>query len=160
MHLSTITSVFLLSMARKFKENPKVIKWTSILRDVNFFLTFVFLVFLIPLRADFDWLLTQPFPFVIYLIFVFAMRPDSLVDLLLNIAILFTMYFQLTSVFILLVFILNFKVFHFGYKRKKVVKQTDQNSLAWAKTEFQEATSYLNSTIECQLEIDMETSER
>ena len=71
------------------------------------------------------------------------------------------MYFQFTSLFILAVFILNFKVFNFGYKSVKHVKtKLDQNSIAWAKQEFQDATSYLNSTIESPAEQNMLDNDR
>ena len=58
-------------------------------------------------------------------------------------------FLQFTTLFILAVFILNFKVFQFGYRKTKYVKTSQEASIAWAKSEFQDATSYLNSTLEC-----------
>ena len=58
----------------------------------------------------------------------------------------------MTQLFILAVFILNFKVFEFGYRKTKYVKTSEHNSIAWAKSEYQDATSYLNATLECTTE--------
>ncbi len=63
------------------------------MKDVNFFFTFVCLAFLIPLRADFEWLLNQPVVYVIELVLILAMQPDSKLDLVMNLAILIIMYF-------------------------------------------------------------------
>ena len=52
------------------------------------------------------------------------------------------------------VFILNFKVFHFGYKKTRYVKTSAEHSIAWAKSEYMDATSYLNSTLDCTTEGD------
>jgi len=92
-------------------------------------MTFVFLAFLIPLRQDFAWLLNQVFPYLIYVILVLGMQPDSKIDMLMNLAILTAMYFQCASVFIASVYVLNYKVFHFGYKRVKHVKHERNDSL-------------------------------
>ena len=92
-HLSSINSVFLASMAKRFKDNEKVIRWTGIVKDINFFLTFVCLAFLIPLRADFDWLLNQPLLYAIELILILVMQPDSKLDCVMNVVVLIIMYF-------------------------------------------------------------------
>jgi hypothetical protein len=125
MYFSSINSVFLLQMAKKFKDNLKVQRWTNIARDVNFFLTFVFLAFLVPLRADFEWFFTQPLLYAIQLIVLMAMQPDSKLDLVMHAVILIFMYLQLASAFILTIFIVNLKVFYFGYKRTKYVRTND-----------------------------------
>ena len=45
---------------------------------------------------------------------------------------------------------MNFKVFEFGYRKTKYVKTSSgDRSLSWAKAEFKDATSYLNTTLEC-----------
>ena len=53
------------------------------------------------------------------------MQPDSKLDLVMHAVILIFMYLQLASAFILTVFIVNLKVFYFGYKRTKYVKTND-----------------------------------
>jgi len=76
--------------------------------------------------------------------------PDSKLEIVLNMVILLLGYLQLTQLFILAVFILNFKVFQFGYKKTKYVKtSTDHSANAWPKSEFQDAASYLNATLDC-----------
>jgi hypothetical protein len=78
------------------------------------------------------------------------MMPDSKLEIILNMVILLLGYLQLTQLFILAVFVLNFKVFQFGYKRTKYIKTSaPEHSLPWAKSEFQDATSYLNATLDC-----------
>lgn len=51
------------------------------------------------------------FPYIMSSLAVLAMRPDSIVEIILNLVVLALAYLQLTSLFILAVFILNFKVF-------------------------------------------------
>jgi len=118
----------------------------------------VALAFLIPLRVDFEWYLQTPFPYLLAAILILGSRPDSKVDLALNVAIFVLMYFQLSAAAIFATFILNFKVFHYGYKKTRYVQSGEnkdtRNSIQWAKKEFQDATSYLNSTLECPTEFD------
>ena len=59
------------------------------------------------------------------MILILATQPDSKLDLVLNLVILIIMYLQLANFFIVLVFILNYKVFHFGFKKTKYVKPND-----------------------------------
>ena len=59
------------------------------------------------------------------MIIILAMRPDSKLDLVMHVSVLIIMYFQLGSIFILSVFIVNLKVFHFGYKRTRYIKPND-----------------------------------
>ena len=53
-------------------------------------------------------------------------------------------------------------MFQFGYKKTKYIKTTASSaeSIAWAKTEFQDATSYLNTTLECTSDGDAYVTER
>jgi len=51
--------------------------------------------------------------------------PDSKLEIVLNMVILLLGYLQLTQLFILAVFILNFKVFQFGYKKNKIREDID-----------------------------------
>ena len=110
-HLSSISNLFLLNMNRKFKEYDQVKLWATFLREFNIVATFVCLAFLIPLRQDFDWFLSLPLPYATSAIFLIAMRPDSKLEIVLNLLILTIAYLQFTTLFILAVFILNFKVF-------------------------------------------------
>ena len=161
-HLSSITNLFLLNLNRKFRSIEKVQKWASLLREFNIVGTFVCLAFLIPLRQDFDWLFSLVIPYIISVIFLLSMKPDSKLEVVLNIVILILAYLQLTTLFILSVFILNFKVFQFGYKKTKYIKTSASSaeSIAWAKQEFQDATSYLNTTLECTSDGDAFVTER
>lgn len=159
-HLSSITNLFLLTINRKFKDMEKLQSWASFLRDCNIVGTFICLAFLIPLRQDFDWFLSLPIPYIIACIFLFALQPDSRLETVLNIVILILAYLQLTQLFILAVFILNLKVFQFGYRKTKYVKTSAEQSIAWAKQEFQDATSYLNATLECTTEGDAFVTEQ
>lgn len=110
-HLSSIVSLFILSVHRKFQDVEQVAKWSAFGREFNTVATFVCLAFLIPLRQDFDWFYSLPLPYVVCAIFVVALRPDSKLEIALNLMILVLGYLQLTNLFILAVFILNFKVF-------------------------------------------------
>ena len=98
--------------------------------------TFVGLAFLIPLRQDFDWVFSSVIPYLLATLCILAMQPDSKLEIVLNIVVLILAYLQLTQLFILAVFILNFKVFHFGYKKTKFIKTSADHSIAWAKSEF------------------------
>ena len=71
-------------------------------------------------------------------IFLLSMRPDSKLEIVLNLLVLILAYLQLTTLFILSVFILNFKVFQFGYRKTKYIKTSASSaeSIAWAKQEF------------------------
>ena len=96
------------------------------------------MAFLIPLRQDFDWALSLVFPYILAAIFLLAMKPDSKLEVVLNLVVLVLAYVQFTTVFILSVFILNFKVFQFGYRKTKYIKTSTSSaeSIAWAKQEF------------------------
>ena len=161
-YLSSITNLFLLTLNRKFRTIESVQKWATFIREFNIVGTFVCLAFLIPLRQDFDWLLSLFIPYLVSAIFILAMQPDSKLEIVLNLLILVLGYLQLTTLFILSVFILNFKVFQFGYRKTKYIKTTANSaeSIAWAKTEFQDATSYLNTTLECTSDGDAFVTER
>ena len=108
------------------------------MREFNIVATFVCLAFLIPLRQDFDWALTLILPYLTAAIFLLSMRPDSKLEIVLNLLVLILAYLQLTTLFILSVFILNFKVFQFGYRKTKYIKTSASSaeSIAWAKQEF------------------------
>lgn len=135
-HLSSITNLFLLGVTRKFRDVDQVTKWSTFGREFNIVGTFVCLAFLIPLRQDFDWYYSLCLPYIIAAIFIIAIRPDSKLEIALNLAILILAYLQFTNLFILAVFILNFKVFQFGYRKTKYVKTSKDASIAWAKSEF------------------------
>lgn len=137
-HLSSITNLFLLNLTRKFNTVEKVQKWATFLREFNIVGNFVCLAFLIPLRQDFDWVLSLVIPYICSAIFLLSMKPDSKLEIVLNLVILIMAYAQLTALFILSVFILNFKVFQFGYRKTKYIKTTasSDESIAWAKQEF------------------------
>ena len=110
---------------------------------------FVCLAFVIPLRVDFKWIFGTPVIYVLNAVFVIFSTPDSLVELLLNILVVSIMYFQATTASIFAVFILNMKVFKYGFKKVDSGNGNQNggnNSFPWARTEFLEATSYLNST--------------
>ena len=68
-------------------------------------------------------------------IFLLSTKPDSKLEIVLNTVILILGYLQFTTLFILSVFILNFKVFQFGFKKTKYIKTTSSSaeSIAWAK---------------------------
>ena len=108
---------------------------------------FVSLAFLIPLRIDFKWLLTQPILYVLNGLFLFMCTPASWLELLLNMMILVLMYTQAATASILAIFILNLKVFRYGCV-KNVQSHGNNNSFDYARTEFQDAISYLNSTMD------------
>ena len=91
-HLSSITNLFLLTLNRKFKTIEQVQKWATFLREFNIVGTFVCLAFLIPLRQDFDWLLSLFIPYLISAIFILSMQPDSKLEILLNLIILILGY--------------------------------------------------------------------
>ena len=91
-HLSSITNLFLLTINRKFKDMESVSRWAIFLREFNLVGTFVCLAFLIPLRADFDWILSSPLPYISATIFILAMQPDSKLEIVLNIVILLLIY--------------------------------------------------------------------
>ena len=91
---------------------------------------------MIPLRQDFDWVISMPLPYIIAAIFILAMRPDSKIEIILNLLVFVMGFLQFTTLFILAVFILNFKVFQFGYRKTKYVKTSQEASIAWAKSEF------------------------
>ena len=76
------------------------------------------------------------FPYVGSAICVLLMKPDSKLEVVLNFVVLALAYFQLTILFILAVFILNGKVFQYGFRKTKYVKTSSDASLAWAKNEF------------------------
>jgi len=76
------------------------------------------------------------------------MMPDSKLEIVLNIVILLLGYLQLTQLFILAVFVLNFKVFQFGYKKTKYVKTLTEYTQAKEQSEFWEAPSYLDATLD------------
>ena len=135
-HLSSVTNIFLLNMSRNFKDVEQVRQWAAFLKEFNIVATFVCLAFMIPLRQDFDWYLSLPLPYVCSAIFLVAMKPDSKLEIVLNLMILTLGYLQFTTLFILAVFIVNFKVFQFGYKKTKYVKTSKDASIAWAKSEF------------------------
>ena len=126
-------------MNRKFKDQEKLQQWASFLRELNQVAAFVCLAFMIPLRQDFDWYFSLATPFLLCALLVLAIRPDSKLEIILNLVILLLGYLQLTQLFILAVFVLNLKVFQFGYKKTKYVKTSAEHSIAWAKTEFQDA---------------------
>lgn len=148
-HLSSITNLTLLTVNRKFKDQEKMQQWASFLRELNIVAAFVCLAFLVPLRQDFDWYLSMVWPFIGAALCVLMIRPDSKLEIVLNLIVLLLGYLQLTQLFILAVFVLNLKVFQFGYKKTKYVKTTADHSLAWAKTDYQDAQSYLNATLDC-----------
>ena len=158
-HLSSVSNLFLLTINRKFKDVEQVQRWATFLREFNIVATFVCLAFLIPLRQDFDWYLSLPLPYLTSAIFILAMQPDSKLEIILNFIVFILAYLQFTSLFILSIFILNFKVFQFGYRKTKYVKTSSDHSIAWAKSEFQDATSYLNSTLECTTNSDTQVNE-
>lgn len=137
-HLSSITNLFLLTLNRKFKSEEAVQKWATFLREVNIVGTLICLAFLIPLRQDFDWALSLVIPYIFSAIFLLAMKPDSKLEVLLNLMVLLVAYLQFTALFILSVFILNFKVFQFGFRKTKYIKTTSSSveSIAWAKKEY------------------------
>ena len=135
-HLSSITNLFLLTINRKFRDMEAVSRWAIFLKEFNIVGSFVCLAFLIPLRADFDWMLSLPIPYLVAAIFIFAMQPDSKLEIVLNMVILILIYCQLTQIFILAVFILNFKVFQFGYRKTKYIKTSADRSIALGKSEF------------------------
>ena len=91
-HLNSVTSVFLLSVARKYKETKSIQKYTNLFREISTVAMFVSLAFVIPLRIDFKWLLTQPILYVLNAVFLLVSRPDSWRELLLNMVILVVMY--------------------------------------------------------------------
>ena len=101
-------------------------------------------------------------PYIMSVIFLLSTKPDSKLEIVLNTVILILGYLQFTTLFILSVFILNFKVFQFGYKKTKYIKTSASSaeSIAWAKQEFQDATSYLNTTLECTSDGDAFVTER
>ena len=127
-------------------------KWASFIKEVNTVASYVCLGFLIPLRQDFDWVLSLPLLYLTSAIFILAIRADSKLETVLNLIVLALAYIQFTTLFILAVFILNFKVFHFGFKKTRYVKTSAEHSIAWAKSEYMDATSYLNSTLDCTTE--------
>ena len=116
-HLNSVTSVFLLTVARKYKETRSIQRYTSLFREICTVSMFVCLAFVIPLRVDFKWIFSLPVIYVLNAVFVIFSTPDSLVELLLNIMILAIMYFQATTASIFAIFILNMKVFKYGFKR-------------------------------------------
>ena len=136
MHLSSITNLFLLNLNRKFKDVEKVQKWATFLREFNVVASYICLAFMVPLRQDFDWMLSMPLPYIIAAIFILAVRPDSKIEIILNLLVFGMGFLQFTTLFILAVFILNFKVFQFGYRKTKYVKTSQEASIAWAKSEF------------------------
>lgn len=148
-HTSSLGNLFLLTLHRRYKDNEKVQRYAALGRTVNTVLAYTCLAFLIPFRHDFDAYFATPVPYALGALLLLASQPDSKLEILLNILVLVLAYFQITLAFILAVFLLNFKVFHFGFKKTKYIKTSQDPSIAWAKTEFQDATSYLNSTIEC-----------
>ena len=99
---------------------------------------FVCLAFVIPLRIDFKWIFTQPVIYVLNAVFIIFSMPDSLIELLLSIVVLIAMYAQFATVSILMIFILNLKVFKYGFKKDNNNAQTNgnNNSFPWARTEF------------------------
>ena len=137
-YLSSITNLLLLTLNRKFKEHEKLMEWSNFLRGLNTVAAFVCLAFLVPLRQDFDWFISLPLPFILSALSLLAMRPDSKLEIVLNLLILLLGYLQLTQLFILAVFILNLKVFTFGYKTTKYLKTSaSEHSIAWSKSDFQ-----------------------
>lgn len=74
-------------------------------------------------------------PYICSALFLLAMKPDSKLEIVLNLVVLIVAYLQFTTLFILSVFILNFKVFQFGYRKTKFIKTTASSaeSIAWAK---------------------------
>ena len=50
-------------------------------------------------------------------------------------------------------------MFQFGYRKTKYVKTSADRSIAWAKSEFQDATSYLNATLECTTDGDAQVTD-
>lgn len=137
-HLNSVTSVFLLTVARKYKETRSMQKYTNLFRELCTVGMFVCLAFVIPLRIDFKWIFTQPVLYVLNAVFIIFSTPDSLIELLLSIVILIAMYAQLATVSILAIFILNLKVFKYGYKsdNNNVQPNGNNNSFPWARTEF------------------------
>ena len=115
-HLNSITSVFLLTVARKYKETRSMQKYTNLFRELSTVIMFVCLAFVIPLRIDFKWLFTQPILYVLNAVFIIFSMPDCWWELMLNIIILIVMYAQLATVSILAIFLLNLKVFKYGLK--------------------------------------------
>ena len=55
-HLNSVTSVFLLSVSRRYKESGNIRRYAIQFREVCTILMFVSLAFVIPLRVDFKWL--------------------------------------------------------------------------------------------------------
>ena len=159
-HLSSLTNLFLLTLNRKFREMEKVQIWATFLREFNIVATFVCLAFIIPLRQDFDWVLSSVLVYILAAIIFLAMQPDSKLEIVLNLVVLTLAYLQFTTLFILAVFILNFKVFKHGFRKTKYVKTSAEHSIAWAKSEFMDATSYLNSSLECTTDGDSFVNER
>ena len=115
-HLNSMTSVFLLTVARKYKETKSVQRYTNLFRELSTVIMFVCLAFVIPLRIDFKWLFTQPILYVLNAVFIIFSTPDCWWELMLNIIILIVMYAQLATVSILTIFLLNLKVFKYGLK--------------------------------------------
>ncbi len=138
----------------------RVVSWDTFLREFNVVATFVCLAFIIPLRQDFDWLLSSLLVYILAGCAFLSMQPDSKLEIALNLVVLSLAYLQLTTLFILAVFILNFKVFKHGFKKTKYVKTSAEHSIAWAKSEYMDATSYLNSTLECTTDGDSFVNER
>ena len=144
-YLSSITNLLLLTVNRRFKEQETLQQWATFLRELNIVAAFVCLAFLIPLRQDFDWYLSLAVPYIVAALFLLIMMPDSKLEIILNMVILLLGYLQLTQLFILAVFVLNFKVFQFGYKKTKYIKSTTNlHGL-----DNHESSSYLNATLDC-----------
>ena len=115
-HINSVTSVFLLTVARKYKETRSMQKYTNLFRELSTVIMFVCLAFVIPLRIDFKWLFTQPILYVLNAVFIIFSTPDCWWELMLNIIILIVMYAQLATVSILAILLLNLKVFKYGIK--------------------------------------------
>ena len=111
----------MLNLNRKFKDVEQVQKWATFFREFNVIASYICLALLIPLRQDFDWIISTPLPYIIAAIFILAVRPDSKLEVVLNLLVFVMGFLQFTTLFILAVFILNFKVFQFGYRKSKYV---------------------------------------
>jgi len=67
-------------------------QWATFLRELNIVAAFVCLAFLIPLRQDFDWFLSLPFPYIASALCLLATMPDSKLEIILNMLILLLGY--------------------------------------------------------------------
>jgi len=148
-HLNSVTSVFLLSVSRRYKESGNIRRYAIQFREVCTILMFVSLAFVIPLRVDFKWLFDQPVIYALNAVFLIGSLPDSWPELLLNMIILVFMYAHAATFSILAIFILNMKVFKYGVKMTVTQPQPgNHNSFNYARTDFDQANSFLNSTLD------------